>query len=104
MESLLARKMHRTLEMCHSVIYFTPRATEAYDSLGLPGNAHYFASRSAPMGAVSAEVVIATFYNFHPTLVRAGIPAAWDVAAPSAIVAARFAAADTALREILGDE
>jgi hypothetical protein len=104
MESILARKMHRTLEMCHSVIYFTPRATEAYDSLGLPANAHYFASRSAAMGAVSAEVVIATFYNFHPTLVRAGIPAAWDVATPAAIVDARFAAADTALREILGDE
>jgi hypothetical protein len=104
MESILARKMHRTLEMCHSVIYFTPRATEAYSALGIPRRAGYFASRSAPMGAVSAEVVIATFYNFHPSLVRAGIPAVWDVATPEAVLAARFGAADAALREILGDE
>ena len=27
----------------------------------------YFASRSAPMGAVTAKVVAATFYNFNPS-------------------------------------
>lgn len=104
MESLLARKMHRTLEPVHGMIYFSPRATEAYDALGLPRQAGYFAARSAPMGAVSADVVIATFYNFHPTLVRAAIPAAWDIATPAAILDARFGAADATLREILGDE
>ena len=31
----------------------------------------YFASRAAPMGPVPAEVVIATFFNFQPDLVRA---------------------------------
>ena len=29
----------------------------------------YFASRSAPMGAVSAKVVAATFFNFNPELI-----------------------------------
>lgn len=104
MESIVARKMWRTLEPVHGMIYFTPRATEAYEALGVRGRTGYFASRSAPMGAVSAEVVIATFYNFNPALVRAGIPAVWDTVTPAALVEARFEAAGAALREILGDE
>jgi len=104
MDAIVARKMWRTLEPVHAMIYFTRRATEAYDALGIPREAGYFASRSAPMGAVSAEVVIATFFNFHPSVVEAGIPAAWSIASPTAILEARFSAADTALREILGDE
>ncbi|HEY8544210.1 MAG TPA: hypothetical protein VIL36_04150, partial [Acidimicrobiales bacterium] len=79
-------------------------ATEAYDALGIDRAAGYFASRAAPMGAVSAEVVIATFYNFHPGLVRLAIPAAWEAATPEAIVEARFGAAEAALRQALGDE
>jgi hypothetical protein len=86
------------------MIYFTPRATEAYQALGIDRATGYFASRSAAMGAVSAEVVIATFYNFHPGLVRPGIPAVWDVAPPAAVVEARLSAAGTALRELLGDD
>ena len=104
MDAIVARKMWRTLEPVHAMIYFTRRATEAYDGLGIPRDAGYFASRSAPMGAVSAEVVTATFFNFYPAVVQAGIPAAWSIASPAAILEARFSAADTALRELLGDE
>ena len=104
MDAVVARKMWRTLEPCHALIYFTPLATEAYDALGIDRAAGYFASRSAPMGAVSAEVVIATFYNFHPGLVRLGIPAVWDVAPPAAVVEARIGAAGAALRQALGDD
>ena len=100
----MARKMWRTLEPYHGMIYFTPRATEAYDELGITGRAGYFASRAAAMGAVSAEVVIATFFNFHPALVSAAIPDVWDVAAPATVVEARFEAADLALSELLGAE
>jgi hypothetical protein len=63
----------------------------------------YFASRSAPMGPVPAEVVIATFYNFHPDLVRRAIPEAWTLASPARILEARLEAADRALRRMLGD-
>jgi Helix-turn-helix family len=101
---ILARKMWRTLEPYHGMIYFAPQATEAYAALGIEGRAGYFASRSAAMGAVPAEVVIATFYNFDPRLVRAGIPAAWDAASPAALVDARLGAADAALRAMLGDD
>ena len=36
------------------------------------------------MGAVTADVVVSTFFNFNPELVRAAIPAAWEVATPEA--------------------
>jgi hypothetical protein len=53
------------------------------------------------MGPVSAEVVIATFYNFNPSIVRAAIPAVWRIAAPDKIVPARIDAVDATLRRIL---
>jgi hypothetical protein len=104
MDAVVARKMWRTLEPCHGLIYFTPFATEAYEALGIERAAGYFASRSAAMGPVPAEVVIATFYNFHPGLVRLAIPAAWEAAPPSAVLEARFGAAEAALRQALGDD
>jgi len=36
------------------MVYFAPEAAESYRRLGLEGQSGYFASRSAPMGAVSA--------------------------------------------------
>ncbi|MGH9210699.1 MAG: SCO6745 family protein [Acidimicrobiales bacterium] len=104
MQSIMARKMWRTLEPYHAMIYFSSPATEAYRALGVRGRAGYFASRSAAMGAVSADVVVATFYNFAPGLVRSAIPAAWEAASPAQFQDARRRAADTTLRELLGDE
>lgn len=85
------------------MIYFAPEAAAAYEKLGLTGRAGYFASRSAALGAVPAPVVVATFYNFNPALVRASITAAWSTTDPDAVLAARYAAADRALRGILGE-
>jgi hypothetical protein len=64
----------------------------------------YFASRSAPMGPVTAGVTTATFYNFNPTLVARSIPRAWTLASIADILAARLRAADRALRRLLGNE
>ena len=102
--ALLARKTWRTLEPLHGMVYFVPEAAEAYARLGITGRAGYFASRAAPMGAVTADVVVSTFFNFNPELVHAAIPAAWQVATPVALVAARFHAVDAALERLLGDE
>jgi hypothetical protein len=102
--ALLARKTWRTLEPLHGMIYFVPEAAEAYARLGITGRAGYFASRAAPMGAVTADVVVSTFFNFNPDLVYAAIPAAWEVATPVALVAARFNAVDAAFRRLLGEE
>ena len=84
MEPIEARKTFRTLEPIHGMIYFTPEGPPAYEAIGLQGpRMGYFASRVAAMGAVPAEVVIATFYNFEPSLVRRAIPAAWGLATPA---------------------
>jgi hypothetical protein len=101
--SLTARKTWRTVEPLHGMIYFAPESSESYARLGLKPEAGYFASRSAAMGAVGADTVIATFYNFNPALVRAAIPAAWTAASPAAVLEARLSAADAALRRMLGD-
>jgi hypothetical protein len=102
-EPIVARKTHRTLEMIHGYIYFAPEATEAYAALGVTGRSGYFASRSAAMGPASAELVIATFFNFNPGLVRHAMDGVWDITTPEALTAARYQAAEAMLRRTLGD-
>lgn len=98
----LARKMWRTLEPIHGMIYFVPEAPAAYEEAGIDDvRAGYFASRAAPMGAVNADVVIATFFNFYPDLVRRAVPRCWSLVPPERMVAARFSAVDAALRRML---
>jgi hypothetical protein len=104
MEPVVARKTHRTLEMIHGLVYFAPEATEAYAALGVKGRSGYFASRSAPMGAASAELVIATFFNFDPGLVRHAMNGVWSITTPAALLGARRDAAGAALRRTMGDE
>jgi hypothetical protein len=99
-----ARRAHRVLETYHGFLYFAPEAEQRYEALGITHRrAGYFAARSAALGAVPAEVVIATFYNFSPSLVRRAIPSVWEVTTPERVVAARFDAADAGLRRVLGD-
>jgi len=105
MEPVVARQMWRTLEPYHGMIYFVPEGPAAYAAVGITDTRDgYFASRAAPMGAVPAEVVIATFFNFCPDLVRRTVPRCWDLATPSAVLGARLSAADAALRRLLGDD
>ena len=91
MDTVLARKMWRTLEPYHGLVYFSPEATAAYEALGVQGFDGYFASRAAPMGAVPAEVVVATFFNFNPEVVHQAIPKAWASASPEQLLEARLA-------------
>jgi len=103
MDPLIARKTWRTLEPVHGAIYFAPEAAEEYAASGLDDRMRgYFASRSAAMGAVTADVVIATFYNFDPGLVRRCMDGVWDVVTPSSILSARLRAARRMI-ERLGD-
>lgn len=98
-------RLARGLEPLHAMAYFAPETEELLTGAGLkPGRMSYFAGRAAPMGAVGAGVVAATFYNFSPTLVARSIPDAWTLATPETLVAARFAAVDAALRRMLGDD
>lgn len=101
MDATIARKTWRTLEPIHGAVYFVPEAAEEYASIGVEGRMRgYFASRSAPMGAVGPDVVIATFFNFDPAFVRTNVAGVWDDTTPEAILAARLRAADRMLRRI----
>lgn len=102
---LTARRTWRTLEPIHGMVYFVPEGAEIYAGLGLGDDrSGYFASRAAALGPAPAEVVIATFYNFCPDLVRRVIPAAWEKASPADIAAARLEVVDRALRRLLGSD
>jgi hypothetical protein len=101
----LARKAHRTLEPLHVIGYFAPEPTERVKELGVKGGMRaYFAMRSAPLGRVPAEVVVATFFNFAPEQVAKAIPSVWEVTTPEAVSEARYAGIDAAYRRSLGDE
>jgi len=100
----LSARAHRATESLHSLVYFAPEAQAQYVDIGLrPGSMPYFASRSAAMGAVTAGVTAATFYNFNPVMVAKHIPRAWTLAAPADVLAARLHVADLALRRLLGE-
>lgn len=101
----MARRCFRKTEPIHAVIYFTPHGAECYAQTGITHQRMaYFASRAAAMGAVPAETVIATFFNFSPGLVRRAIPAAWQITTPAQVLAARLDAADRSLRQAWGKD
>ncbi|AFT99139.1 SCO6745 family protein [Nocardia brasiliensis] len=103
MDSTDAGRCARALETIHSMTYFAPETEQYLVEAGLrPGRMCYFAGRAAPMGAVGPGVVAATFYNFNPDLVARHIPRAWSQATPEAVVTARLASVDAALRRLLG--
>jgi hypothetical protein len=100
-----ARLAHKYLEPLHTLVYFVPEAAERYLAAGVKGGMRgYFASRSAPLGRVPAEVVVATFFNFAPSLVAKAIPSVWETSSPEAMLAARLEVADASLRRLLGEE
>ncbi len=89
----------RSVESLNNFVYLVPEAQTHYKTIGLKGSwMGYFASRSAPLGAASPELVIATFHGFAPHLVHRAIPDAWALAAPAAVLAARLGLAT----EVLG--
>jgi GNAT superfamily N-acetyltransferase len=100
----VARRAWRIMEPYHAMTFFAPEARGAFKELGLKGYwMGYFASRSAPLGAVSASVVTALFYNFQPAMVQRALPDAWRFATPDNVLRMRYQSADIALRRLLGD-
>jgi hypothetical protein len=99
----LARLVWQFGEPMQAVVYYAPETRSATDALGLKGGwMSYFGCRAAPLGAVSAAVVAATFYNFRPSMVARAIPDAWSYAPPERLVDARWSAMDIALPRVLG--
>jgi hypothetical protein len=105
LDPAVVARAHRAVEPLHSHMYFAPEHDAGFSALGLrPGRMSYFAGRAAPMGAVGAGVVTATFYNFSPSLVAHMIPRAWTLASPEQVVAARWEIARESLTRLLGPE
>lgn len=104
MDAYTAGRLTRSIDALHSLSYFVPDAAEQFGALGMRGLTPYFAVRSAPMGAVAAEVVAATFYNFNPDFVAQSIPHAWTLASPQEVTALRYRIVDDVLPRVLGDE
>lgn len=99
-----ARRMWQRIEPVHALVYFAPAATEGYAAAGTKGFwMGYFGSRAAAMGPVPAEVVMATFCNFAPRLVRRAIPDAWTFATPARLLDARYRGAAATLDQVAGD-
>ena len=100
----LVGRAHRAVDPLHAQLYFAPEQDQYLAAIGLrPGRMSYFAGRAAPMGAVGAGVVTATFYNFSPSLVAHMIPRAWTLASPERVLAARLDAARASLTRTLGE-
>ncbi|WP_067568066.1 SCO6745 family protein [Nocardia acidivorans] len=104
MDTGFARAMWRVLEPLHAVTYFSPACVAAHKAVGLRGFwMGYFGARSAPLGAAGPNLVEATFYNFHPSMIRRALPDAWTFASPAAVLEARRTAAASVLRTIAPD-
>lgn len=96
----------RSVETLNNYVYLVPEAARHYASVGLKGSwMGYFASRAAPMGAASPELVVATFHGFAPRLVHRALPDAWSLATPAEVHRARLELATGVLdRAVTGDQ
>lgn len=103
MDQSVVHDVHMAINVVHRLVYFVPEAAEEYAAFGIKGQAGYFASRSAPMGAVTDSVVLATFYNFSPLAVTSAMPRVWEAASPDEWQAARFSVVKSALDRVQPD-
>lgn len=99
------RAWHAAINPLHSCVYFSPDTPEEFAALGITHPvAVNLAARSAALGAVGAGAVTAAFYNYRHDLVARHLPAVWETATPTQVLAARLRAADATLRRLLGPE
>ena len=102
----LARRMWHQLEPVHAVFWYAPQVFAEAAALGYEVGTRwpsYFAWRLAPLGAVGPRLAASICYSFSPAMVAARVPAAWAVASPAQILAARERAVDQAYRALFGD-
>jgi hypothetical protein len=101
---VLARRAWGRMEAIHTLHYFAPAVHAAHQRIGLDDvRMGYVASRSAPMGPVGPELVLATFYGFAPSFIAAAVPEAWNRVTPTQVLDASLQALGATLAEHLGD-
>ncbi|MEU8028992.1 hypothetical protein [Streptomyces sp. NPDC049099] len=105
-EAARVRQLWHLLEPLHAVLYYAPEVFEETAALGY-GTADrwpsYFPLRAAPLGPAGTERVASAFYSFNPRMVAAHIDAAWSIASPRDVLAARLRGIDRTYRTLLGD-
>ncbi|GAB7029515.1 hypothetical protein AB0G35_31815 [Streptomyces sp. NPDC021749] len=98
---LHARSLWLMTEPLHAVCYFDEKCRALGKDLGLKGFwMGYFASRTAPLGAVEPAAATAVLGVFAPGMVARALPAAWSLAGPAHILDERGSRAAQALRRI----
>lgn len=89
------------LDNIHAVVYHQTHFGDSYEKLGFDHPwMSYFASRSAPLGTASPELVTATFFGFSPSLISHYVPRIWEHTTPEAVLAARLEVAGRGLAAI----
>ncbi len=79
----LARRVWQSLEVVHTPVYFSADVAAASRAIGLRNRMmSYVAMRTAPLGTLPAEAVVAVLYGFAPRAVAMGVADAWDVVTP----------------------
>jgi len=103
-DATVSRPMWEAVERFHGLTYIAPEAREEGAAAGLKGFwMNYFATRIAPVGPVSPQVVESTFFYYAPDRVHRAIPDAWTFATSSDIIAARYRGMDRSLRATYED-
>ncbi|WP_159473279.1 SCO6745 family protein [Streptomyces caniferus] len=98
---LHARSLWLLTEPLHAVCYFDDRCRALGKDLGLKGFwMGYFASRTAPLGAIEPAAATAVLGVFAPGMVARALPAAWSVVGPTHVLDERGSRAAHALRGI----
>jgi hypothetical protein len=93
------------MEPVHAVFWYAPRVFEEAGGLGYDVQApwpSYFAWRLAPLGEAGPLLAALVCYGFSPDMVAAHVPAAWAVAPPRRVLAARERAVDRMYRVLIG--
>ncbi|MFD4374240.1 hypothetical protein [Streptomyces sp. NPDC058486] len=99
------RRCHSALNSLHSTLYFSPDLDREFGALGFTDpTSMRLAARSAPLGAVGAGTIAATFYNYNHELLARHLPGVWETASPAAVLDARLRTVDATLRRLLGEE
>jgi Helix-turn-helix family len=102
----LARRMWHQLEPIHAVFWYAPQAFEEAAGLGYDTRTRwpsYFAWRLAPLGAIGPRLAASACYSFSPQMVATYVPAAWAVAPPERVLAARERAVERMYRALAGE-
>ncbi|MBU7600661.1 hypothetical protein JGS22_024290 [Streptomyces sp. P38-E01] len=99
------RRCHSVVNPIHSAIYFSKEINEHYAAAGVsdPLSA-YLAARAAPMGAVGAGTVTATFYSFGHRVIAERVPQLWETITPQQALETRLEAVDALLRRLWGED